>query len=231
MNKTIMIMAAVSGFSAAAFGQGTVIFGTSGTAASKVSITDSFGGTSLTLAPAADTFYYALFASATASSVLGSTSALIGVSPPHFANYVFYDSNWTFVSYGDSTGGAGRFFATGSLNSDESVTIPFATAGSPINLAALGWSANIGSTYQSVEAFLAGGLFVNGLVGESAVATIPAGNVPGTGFITPEFLFGTGPGQVGGLILGPVIPEPTTLALGVMGGLSLLALRRRQKRG
>jgi len=210
-----------------------MIFATTAAATSKVSVESSVGGTTLTLAPAADTFYYGLFASATSDSVLGSTSAIRGGTVANLssgADYVFNDPNWTFISYGlSSATGAGKFASSGTVNSDGTTTIPFATAASPINLVAVGWSSNIGTSIANLEGFFAGDGPISGLVGESAVASIPAGSVPGTGQASPESLFGTGAGQVGGLVLAVASPEPTTLALGVMGGLSLLALRRRKK--
>ena len=233
MKKILTLVAAVAGFSAVSYGQGTVLFSTTASAASKTSVNSSVGGTTFALTPTTSTYYYALFASATANTVLGSSAAIVGgtgASLASGASYVFNDANWTFISYGlSSATGAGKFASSGTVNSDGTTTIPFATAASPINLVAVGWSSNIGTSIANRESFFAGDGPISGLVGESAVASIPAGSVPGTGQASPESLFGTGAGQVGGLVLAVASPEPTTLALGVMGGLSLLALRRRKK--
>jgi hypothetical protein len=232
MKKLLTVITAVAGFSAASFGQGTILFGTTAAATTKVSVNSSVGGTTFALTPASSTYYFALFASTTSSSVLGSSAAIIGGTGPNLssgASYVFNDNNWTFVSYGQSTGVAGKFAASGTVNSDGTTTIPIATAASIINVVAVGWSSNIGATYQSVEAFFSGAGPSSGFVGESAVASIPAGSVPGSGNAPYESLFGSQTGQVGGLKLGDTaVPEPTSIALGVMGGLSLLALRRKK---
>jgi len=233
MKKILTLVAAVAGFSAVSYGQGTVLFSTTASAASKTSVNSSVGGTTFALTPTTSTYYYALFASATANTVLGSSAAIVGgtgASLASGASYVFNDANWTFISYGlSSATGAGKFASSGTVNSDGSTTISFATAASSINVVAVGWSSNIGSTVQSLESFFAGSGPTSGFTGESAVASIPAGSVPGSGQASPESLFGIGAGQVGGTKLGEVVvPEPTSIALGVMGGLSLLALRRKK---
>jgi hypothetical protein len=83
-----------------------------------------------------------------------------------------------------------------------------------------GWSAAGGLSYE--EAVLASQGNPNILLGVSAV-----------GQVTPTFsptaqapLFGTSAGQVGGFVLG--IPEPSSIALGLLG-LGAIALFRRRK--
>jgi hypothetical protein len=244
MKKLIAFVASVVSFSAIAFGQGTVLFGTSAWTITKVLVNNSVGGTTFTLTPADSSFYFALFASITTSSVLGSTGAIVGgtgLAGESNADYVYNDANWTFVSYGQSYGQAGKFAASGAVNLDDSTTIAFAAPGSPVNLVAIGWSGNIGTTYQSIGSFLAGDGPLFGWVGESAVATIYPGSVPGMGVVPYNNMFGENAGQVGGLQLGEVvapsesgttpdagpIPEPATIALGLVGGLACLALRRK----
>jgi len=243
MKKLIVGMAAVAGVAAAALGDGTVVFSTTALPLSKVTVNSIADPSAFNLAPADGTFYYALFASATAGNVLGSTSAIVGgggAAANSDAGYVFNDPNWTFVSYGASYGVAGKFVPTGTINSDLSTTIPITTPGALVNLVAIGWSGNLGATYSSIDTFFAGGGPADGWVGESAVATIDAGSVPGDGIVPPVNMFGDQLGQVSGLQLGEVsivpgvtpevtsTPEPTAIALGILGGVSLLALRRRQ---
>ena len=231
MKKILTLVAAVAGFSAVSYGQGTVLFSTTASAASKTSVNSSVGGTTFALTPTTSTYYYALFASATANTVLGSSAAIVGgtgASLASGASYVFNDANWTFISYGlSSATGAGKFASSGTVNSDGSTTISFATAASSINVVAVGWSSNIGSTVASLEAFFAGTSGqTSGFTGEVAVNTISAGSVPGSGNATANNVFS----GITGLKLGEVTPtpEPTSIALGVMGGLSLLALRRKK---
>ena len=54
--------------------------------------------------------------------------------------------------------------------------------------------------------------------------------IPATGSALPPNLFGTTPGTVGGFTLTPIIPEPSTVALAVVGaGVLWFATRRRRK--
>ena len=229
MKKFLSIISAVAGVTAASHGQGTVIFATSASVASHVSVSSSIGGTTFTpITGPADSFYFALFASINSGSVLGSTAAIIGGTGPNFssdASFVFNDPNWSFISYGASTGVTGKFASSGAVNSDGTTTIPFATAASPVNVVTIGWSSNIGSTVASVESFF-NTPNATGFTGETAVNTVSAGSVPGSGSSTANNVFS----GITGLQLGQVVttPEPTSIALGVMGGLSLLALRRKK---
>jgi hypothetical protein len=94
----------------------------------------------------------------------------------------------------------------------------------------VGWSANLGSTWSAALANLNAGSGWTGVAefGESAVGTItpdPVGSSPGTA------VFGN-PG-INSSTLTPLdavttVPEPTTLALSALGGLSLLAFRRKK---
>jgi len=229
--KKFLSIIAVAGVAAASYGQGTVIFATSASAATHVSANTSVGGTTFAqITGAANSYYFALFASSTATTVLGSSAAIVGGTGANLnsgASYVFNDANWTFVSYGASSGSTGKFLPSGTVNSDSTTTVPFATAASPINVVTIGWSSNIGSTVASLEAFFAGTSGqTSGFTGEVAVNTISAGSVPGSGNATANNVFS----GITGLKLGEVTPtpEPTSIALGVMGGLSLLALRRKK---
>lgn len=181
MKKIITVIAAVAGVSAASYGQGTVLFGTSAGASTHVSSNSSVGGTTFAqITGPANSYYFALFASSTSSTVLGSSAAIVGGTGPTLssdASYVFNDPNWTFISYGASTGVTGKFAASGQINSDGTTTISFATAAAPINVVAIGWSSNIGTSVASVENFFANNGPASGFTGESAVATIAAGSV------------------------------------------------------
>jgi hypothetical protein len=55
--------------------------------------------------------------------------------------------------------------------------------------------------------------------------------IPATGSASPPPLFGTSPGQVGGFTLVPIIPEPSTWALAVLGaGVLWFATRARRRK-
>lgn len=82
------------------------------------------------------------------------------------------------------------------------------------------WQTSAGSSYE-----LATGDHV--YRGISAIGSV----TPATGLGTAPNLFGAGAGQIGGWVLTPnpgVIPEPSTIALGLLG-LGAIALFRRRK--
>ena len=90
----------------------------------------------------------------------------------------------------------------------------------------VGWSANLGTSWAQVSSMFADGFSGNTVVGAyagySEVGTItPASVAPAAS------VFGQDPGST--LVLYNVpVPEPTTLALAGLGGLSMLFLRRRK---
>jgi len=96
---------------------------------------------------------------------------------------------------------------------------PTYPAGTTIAFQVRAWSTAAGSSY---EAALASGNAGN-FAGKSAVGSVsptaPPATVPG--------IFGVGAGQVGGFTLTPV-PEPSSIALGLLG-LGAVALFRRRK--
>ena len=88
-----------------------------------------------------------------------------------------------------------------------------------------GWSNNLGSSWTSIESQLASGDNLDGFIGWTGVSTMTPFSQAGTG--DPNIFPFTFPN--GSLVLysGPV-PEPTTLALAGLGGISMLLLRRRK---
>jgi len=78
------------------------------------------------------------------------------------------------------------------------------------------WTFSAGETYELATDPLA-------YKGVSAIGQV----TPTTGTALVPALFGTGPGQIGGFSLQP-IPEPSTIALGLLG-LGAIALFRRRK--
>jgi hypothetical protein len=95
--------------------------------------------------------------------------------------------------------------------------------GQPIAFQVRAWSYFAGATYE--EALVYGGPETV-YRGSSAIGQAD----PATGSGSPPLLFGTLPGQVGGFMLTPIIPEPSTMALAVVGaGVLWFATRRRRK--
>jgi len=183
------------------------------------------GGTGLT-APVANLFYYALYCSMTATTVLGATNALTpGGSGIVGGIFVFNDPNWTLVAYGTNSPFAAGRLASSQQNSDGFTVVPDVPGGSAAHFVVLGWSANLGSTVAALQGSLFSG-FAFGSIGESAVS---GSYLLGNGsFIPAPVIFGTGPSQISGFTLALVpIPEPTALALVLTGGVGFFFCRRK----
>jgi hypothetical protein len=106
---------------------------------------------------------------------------------------------------------AGRFNGGGR-------TAPTTTAGSAGKYMIRAWSGAVGSSYDSV---VQSG---SGFVGKSGVMTITGGNPTTTPAGTPTPIVGNG---FTGFEVSPV-PEPSAIALGLLGAGTLLLLRRRK---
>jgi hypothetical protein len=222
MNKSLIVAASLA-VAAGAQAQGLVNFANSASAATKISINSTPGSAVVGLTPAtANAYYYALFYSATATTVLGSSASVIPTSTT-VGSYVTSDNNWTYVTTTGSSATAGRLTAV-------IPTVPGLGGGSSAQFVVIGWSANIGSTVASLAAYLAAPSLISGnygYVGESVVSgALQAGD--GATILTPAIFSGVAP-AVQGFTLGAVAPapEPTTIALAGLGGLSLLAFRRK----
>ncbi|MGA9452530.1 MAG: hypothetical protein WBW41_14440 [Verrucomicrobiia bacterium] len=121
------------------------------------------------------------------------------------------------------------------INPNFGALVPW-SPGTTDSIVLVGWSANLGSTWSAAEAELAN--FYNDWVPNAYLG------FSATGYITPlatttspgTTVFGTGPTAQGVPIYNPpsnpmvlyLIPEPCTLALAGLGGLSLLLFRRRK---
>lgn len=101
------------------------------------------------------------------------------------------------------------------------------------NFLLVGWSSNLGNTWSAVSAQLQSGNWsAVGSFGVSALGNGYSGGGP-NGLLAPN-VFGASTGMPGGLASGvtmyatTAVPEPTTLALAALGGVSLLLFRRRK---
>jgi len=85
-----------------------------------------------------------------------------------------------------------------------------------------GWSSFAGLSYEAAQSY-------NGSAGVAYTGKSALGSVtPTTSPTAAAVLFGTGAGNVGGFELAPPVPEPSSIALGLLG-LGAVALIRRRK--
>jgi hypothetical protein len=222
MKKQLILAAALSiAAVASSFGQGTIGFN-NGTS-SKISTNSIENSVASGLTQGASQYYYALFYSASATTVSGSAAAVAGTG-----KYAFGDSSWTFSgAYGTNAAAPGRF-ASASADANGNTAVTGVIGGSAAQFVVIGWSANIGTTLSALEAWYANPT-LTGWIGESIVSgTLTTG--AGVGF--PPGLFGASPGDITGFGLGEIqasaVPEPTTVALIGLGGLGLAMIRRRK---
>jgi len=225
--KNIIAIAALTGAATlSGFAQGEIEFQNS--TAAKISVNSVIGGAATsTTSAGANLYYYALFNSVTSPTVNSSSAAVIPTAIGVPGAYAFSDTGWTFDASGASTSKTGIFSST-TLDTAGFTQIPGEPASS--YFVVVGWSANIGSTVQSVKTWLAGGDgALAGFIGQSTVSGFFPTGTAGTGN-APQILFGQTPPAIAGFTLGTYTPtpEPGSVALGVMGGLSLLALRRKK---
>jgi hypothetical protein len=230
MKKLVLTSAFALAVTGAAFAQGVIEWNGIGfadfTAQTNTTVSSfvSAGGSKAltggvvgnTVAGAAGSFYYELLYSTSSSTAPTTLAAL---------------DSWVDTGLeGESSSAsvAGRAMIP-TASQQTAVTVPFSTATS---MMLVGWSANLGTTWSAASTVLNS---VNALAsvvgtpffGESSIGTVTP-LAPGTN--PGQNVFGA-PGIVSTLTqLDEVtaVPEPTTLALGAMGALSLLALRRKK---
>lgn len=112
--------------------------------------------------------------------------------------------------------------AAGLFNGGSAAPVP-GIAGGPIRFQLRVWSLFAGQNYEEARTASLANPF------DVALGNSPLGTVTlGSGIIPPGALFGTSPGQLPvGFAIAPV-PEPSTIALGLLG-LGAIALFRRRK--
>jgi hypothetical protein len=222
MKKLILATVLATCAVASTQAQGLIIFSSSTQNLSTNNTAPQLGATASGKLLGAGNYYFALFFSATATTVGGTqTGAIQGTN----GVYAFNDNNWTAVSgVATNTGTSGRFTAA-APNADGSTTIPTIAAGSSAEFVVIGWSASLGTSLSQVMGDYNS---ANGFIGQSAVSgAISTGN--GGNLPTPNLFGGIAP-QLQAFQLGSVVatPEPATLALAGLSGASLLLFRRRK---
>jgi hypothetical protein len=143
---------------------------------------------------------------------------------------------WTDSGVSGTTGAAltaGKITAVGSASAT-GWAAPGVSYDDPMSYIIVGWSSNLGLTWGAVANLITTtGLTpsVNTYFGTTAVALnfagggsvpLPAINLWSNSTGTPGY------GAPGALVLQEIVPEPTTMALVGLGGLSLLLFRRRK---
>lgn len=125
---------------------------------------------------------------------------------------------------GTNTASAGNFAAQNGANSVSSIGIggQAFNSGTTYSLAIVGWTSSLGSSWSTVSQELSTGVWAApGNFGFDVASVNPSSGTPGN---LPTAMWGNN-----SLVLYSVpVPEPTTLALAGLGGLSLLFLRRRK---
>ena len=242
MKKLTLIAVAATLISWGAHGQGLCAFNNS--ASARVSVNSVIGGAGSAFTPAgAGSFYYALFyASSTVTTVEGSAGALIPIAGNNEnTSWVWNDTNWHFAGNGQTYTDNGNTYlaqgyalstaTTGRLQSAQGAGIDDAigglAAGATASFVIVGWSSTIGTTWSAVQSFLTSGSLVGNMyLGESPVSLFQTGDNAST----PTNPIMAGSGAVPGFTVGLLnpIPEPSTMALAALGGLSLLMFRRRK---
>jgi len=189
------------------------------------------GSTGNTVGGATSLFYYALLTSTGLSAAPTSLSAFTGT----LAN------SWmsTGLTMTNSTAN-GRISPVGGVNT--AATASNWADGSTQNMIMVGWSANLGSTWSAalgnLNNWAVNGAGISGnayfgvcsSVGNVTLAIANPGLVvigPGAGLINGAASGGSP--LVMNLLQVAAVPEPSTIALAGLGGLGLLALRRRNK--
>jgi hypothetical protein len=222
MKKVILTSLFAATVAIQSFGQGQVVFDNSTT--SKIWV-NMFGPGAVTnglgaVMPASSTTSYtfallAYYTGNVATSVNTGTTPNVGDN----SSTPFADSNWELVSYA-LNGVSGRINDPNPFE-----TVPNIPVGDYATMEVIGWNTAVGgSTLTSFEAAYAAG--ANGLLyGVSSEGSILLGN----GTVPPNTsVLGTGAGNIPGFTLGVPVPEPGTMALAGLGGLSLLAFRRKK---
>src|SRR5882724_7236834 len=161
-------------------------------------------------------------------------SQVAGASSPSNSFATLFGGTWLDAGRGGTNSStAGRLTP---INSGTSLTVPWA-AGVTNNIILVGWSANLGTSWGTVSNELATGSYIGILQGLGQNGFF---GVSAAGFIAPNSadpgvtVFATAAGPQGlpiNSLLTPLyllpVPEPTTIALAGLSGLSLLMFRRR----
>lgn len=239
--KKILITLSLAAATTVAFAQGTVKFyniSSSFAVSTNTSRSTIIGGNQLggsggkTLATSVGlTYYYELLIAPMGSFTSGTANSTNPVASGWTASGLILGTNYL------GSGGIGGPGASGGTAVSGWPSAPTTgsayTDGTEMDYLIVGWSANLGTSWLAVSnevqtAFFSG--ITNGYYGVSQMGYGYSGG-GGTPALLAPSLFGVSSGEPGGIAGGFVlyqVPEPSTIALATLGGLSLLFIRRRK---
>jgi len=211
------------------FGQGQVIIGNS--TSTKIwtnTVASTTTGVGFVMPGSTVTgFTFALFAYYT-GSLATSTNSGTAVQVTDNSTTPSLDGSWELVGYANNNG-SGRIQDINGASASENVgNIPVSTYAT---LMMIGWNTAVGgstiSSFNTAYAAALGALGTGLMYGYSADGSVFLGN----GTVPPNSsAIGGGTGTIPPFTLGTVqpVPEPGTIAMAALGGLSLLAFRRKK---
>ncbi len=214
MKKTILSLAVVLASLAIASAQGTIKF---------FNINSSYlvstpTGPIATSTASPNGYYFALL---TSSSAPSSSDPLTG--------------GWTVAQSGGANLVGNNYLVAGGISGNggaNGVAVDNWAAGATKFVEIVGWSVSLGTSWSQISAQLTSGNWnADGFYGISSQGQVASGGV-GTPASPAAALFGATGQIANGWTLAAVTatptPEPTTLALAALGGISMLLIRRRK---
>jgi hypothetical protein len=237
MKKILLMSLFGLGISTAAFGQGSVNWASISAGNVTIQTNSStysplFGGGStgsggVAAGGTGSSFYYELL------DLGGFNGSTVGIAPTTVSSL----SNWQDSGLGATNSNtAGRLTP---IAGNGGATTPVGwNTGTTNYIMLVGWSANLGTTWSAALATLNSSSLLSAVNGQAFFGMSNLGyiNPFAVGVSPGAVLFGNGAQSAAGLPIFSLntqlylvpVPEPGTIALATLGGLSMLALRRRK---
>jgi PEP-CTERM motif len=246
MKKIVLTIICAITATGAAIAQGTVSWSTPPTAISAQTNSTVYsplfgggstgGGAQGATGFAANGFYYELLYYGAANNNGG--VQLAGGSAPSNSFAALFGGGWFDTGLGATNNVSGTAGRLNPISPSSGATVPWAN-GTTNSIVLVGWSSNLGTTWGVVSNLLATSTYAGVLAGQNGFFGVStAGYINPSGTFVGVNVFGTS-GQTYGLPINSIntqlyllpvapVPEPSTIALAGLGGLSLLLFRRRK---